>query len=70
MINQPASSKFQIIIQPHNSYFLKKNQFWEKYWLINKNDYFGENPNLSKLIWMEWNEMQNDMASSTNDDWS
>ena len=29
MISRPASTKFQIIIQPYNSYFLKKVNFGE-----------------------------------------
>ena len=70
MINQPARSNFQIIIRPHNAYFLKKIIFGEKIDYLIKNYYFGENPKLSKLIQIQWNKMQNDMAMGIYDDLS
>ena len=51
LIGQPVRSNFQIIIRPHNAYFLKKVILGEKI------DYFEENPKLSKLIQIQWNEM-------------
>ena len=35
-----------------------------------KNDYFGENLKLSKLIQIQWNEMQSDISMGIYDDWS
>ena len=68
--DQPVRSNFQIINRTHNAYFLKKVIFGEKIDYLLKKDYFGENPKLSKLIQLQWNEMQSDMSMGIYDEWS
>ena len=51
-------------------HIFQKSHFWGKIDYLLKYDYFGENKKLSKLIQIQWNEMQSDMSMGIYDDWS